>query len=485
MGIILDKDTLKDIRKEKLPKTPESGVSLPDYLLTRKPVESMVKFLTEDVGFSPAQEGQSISSQIGEAADRYPRGIAKGLQNMQQGQAPQFIRNIFQPTPQPKSAVGTMQDMGKRMYTDLTKLTGVPTEPAITDPSSKLQYNAVLATEFLKNLPFTTAGVTTDVFTNPILRAIPPVIAKSAQVPAVQKALTTKIQAPKVVDQGIRKIIEIFDAPALTQSRTVEGQIKQIQEEKVSKSMADWMKRGKDFFSKYGKPGQIEAEIRGIAKKEGLRLSDAEVMNIRGQMLDHWAKTVYRGKTSNVPLRLRSPQELMVGKTPKVRKGLKGQAGQAEVPEFQRPATPKGQKLPEAIAKIPDVSKLMEEAKKYKTPEEFIKSKGKTIYHGTSQVFSEFDLSKTGEIKYSDWGKEGIYFTTRKNTADYYRGEAVKTTDKEANRLMKEYEDKAREFGTSPMMAGIDLGLNSDKYKELEKHRQKWLNQDRDWETEF
>jgi len=121
---------------------------------------------------------------------------------------------------------------------------------------------------------------------------------------------------------------------------------------------------------------------------------------------------------------------------------------------------------------------LIESAKKAiaegKSAEEFVSSQGSPIYHGTSEKFDKFDLTKTGTVKYSDWGKEGVYFTTRKSSADYYKKEAVKSTDKKANQLYKEYEDKAKEFGTTPMMASINLGYGSEKYNELQKYDEAW-----------
>lgn len=65
----------------------------------------------------------------------------------------------------------------------------------------------------------------------------------------------------------------------------------------------------------------------------------------------------------------------------------------------------------------------------------------KILYHGTaSPDFDEFDISRAGSIKYSDWGK-GIYLISSKSGADYYRREAVKQTDKKYHELYKKYTD--------------------------------------------
>jgi hypothetical protein len=67
---------------------------------------------------------------------------------------------------------------------------------------------------------------------------------------------------------------------------------------------------------------------------------------------------------------------------------------------------------------------LMEEARKYKTAEEFVNNQ-KILYHGTNQDFQEFDLSKRGTgadalgVGIGDYGN-GIYFTRDINTAKNY-----------------------------------------------------------------
>jgi len=64
---------------------------------------------------------------------------------------------------------------------------------------------------------------------------------------------------------------------------------------------------------------------------------------------------------------------------------------------------------------------LVEEAKKYKTPEEFIntlKKQGKIFYHGTPYKFDEFDISKVGERGITEG--RGFYFTDRPEVAKGY-----------------------------------------------------------------
>ena len=62
-----------------------------------------------------------------------------------------------------------------------------------------------------------------------------------------------------------------------------------------------------------------------------------------------------------------------------------------------------------------------------------------TLYHGTYNLnFKDFDLNKSGIIKYSDWGS-GIYFTRSKSQADSYRIAAVKKLNKDYNEAYNEY----------------------------------------------
>jgi hypothetical protein len=102
------------------------------------------------------------------------------------------------------------------------------------------------------------------------------------------------------------------------------------------------------------------------------------------------------------------------------------------------------------------------------------KGKPLVVYHGSGVKNIEiFDIKKTGTIQRADWG-EGIYFTPAPFMAEGYRSQAVVALDKKNNQLWKEYNDKAKEMGTEPMMASIDLGYKSEKYNELQKYEDRW-----------
>lgn len=68
------------------------------------------------------------------------------------------------------------------------------------------------------------------------------------------------------------------------------------------------------------------------------------------------------------------------------------------------------------------LAKLESEAKKYKTPEEFVKAQGTPVYHGTNEVFDNFDLTKSrfkGEQGENLWGF-GTYTSPDIRTAKIY-----------------------------------------------------------------
>ena len=96
------------------------------------------------------------------------------------------------------------------------------------------------------------------------------------------------------------------------------------------------------------------------------------------------------------------------------------------------------------------------------------------VYHGSGMPdISVFDPSKAGDVRTSDWGK-GTYFTPSKGQADGYREEAAVSMDKENARLWREYEDAAKKLGTTPMMAGINLGHGSESYNSLNEYEKRW-----------
>lgn len=87
----------------------------------------------------------------------------------------------------------------------------------------------------------------------------------------------------------------------------------------------------------------------------------------------------------------------------------------------------------ETVAQKTSEQSLIEEAKKYKSPEEFFKSKGEPLLHGTTEKFNEFDLSKAGTRSVSDQGfaGKGIYLTNSKEVAETFsKGEDIFSSKK-------------------------------------------------------
>ena len=78
---------------------------------------------------------------------------------------------------------------------------------------------------------------------------------------------------------------------------------------------------------------------------------------------------------------------------------------------------------------------LIQEAKKYKSAEEFVKGQGEQLLHGTTQSFENFDLSKAGSRNPADQGfaGRGIYFSNSKEVAETFASgkDIYKTVGKE------------------------------------------------------
>lgn len=73
------------------------------------------------------------------------------------------------------------------------------------------------------------------------------------------------------------------------------------------------------------------------------------------------------------------------------------------------------------------VNNIIQEAKKYKSAEEFIKARGETLYHGTPEKFDNFSLEQVGKSTDSGMFGNGIYFTDDLKEATTYskRGNKV------------------------------------------------------------
>lgn len=82
-----------------------------------------------------------------------------------------------------------------------------------------------------------------------------------------------------------------------------------------------------------------------------------------------------------------------------------------------RPGIEKAAPLPEVS---PELKPLYDEAKKYKSAEEFVKSQ-QIFYHGTNEPFEKLSLSKTGLASGNKYGGENLlFFTSDKKIAKTY-----------------------------------------------------------------
>lgn len=102
-------------------------------------------------------------------------------------------------------------------------------------------------------------------------------------------------------------------------------------------------------------------------------------------------------------------------------------------------------------------SSLIQEAKKYKSAEDFVKAQQKLL-HGTKTNFDKFDLSKSGDVQHSDWGS-GAYFTDNignaKNFAKVAGGDVV--LERYAPNI--KYADGSKLLKDSGFMNALDDGM--------------------------
>lgn len=99
----------------------------------------------------------------------------------------------------------------------------------------------------------------------------------------------------------------------------------------------------------------------------------------------------------------------------------------------------RGMVNPDELVPKKAVSTLEQEAKKYKSAEEFVKAQGAPVYHGTNAKFDTFDKSKVNSVEsFGDYSGTGFYFTTDKTKAGRYATQAVKKNGGSEN-IMETY----------------------------------------------
>ncbi len=86
---------------------------------------------------------------------------------------------------------------------------------------------------------------------------------------------------------------------------------------------------------------------------------------------------------------------------------------------------------------------LIEEAKKYKSAEEFVKSQGTPVYHGTDREFQgdEFSVEKLGSNTLASSAKKGFFFSPNKEVAMFYARNQKKYYDDLHSKVHKKSKD--------------------------------------------
>lgn len=126
--------------------------------------------------------------------------------------------------------------------------------------------------------------------------------------------------------------------------------------------------------------------------------------------------------------------------------------------------------------KSKDLQPLYEEAKKYKSADEFVKSQGKWLYHGTKYNFEEFDIKKS----YSDRNKnlgawDAIYLSENKDVANKY-------ANANANEyLHKSVIDEVTDVNAKKLLKGLvedgfDKWRQSMSKDEINMMNSKWID---------
>lgn len=224
-----------------------------------KPDNSLRDLLSEDArqALTPDQPiATKAIEEIAKAGERYPAGIMKTIENLQTGEGSiNPLENIYTPTPDPRDATQIAQDVGKRVLP----------EAEIRNPEDKLEYISTVGKEFIKNLPFTTAGAVSEL-ANPVNVAIGGVISK---VPHVD------IPAPQWVDNAVSGFIKNFGAPFSSLNEAAKTKlVNSITDEiytKVEPRMDELKANFKDVYGREATVDDIKAQIRNKLDSQGIQ----------------------------------------------------------------------------------------------------------------------------------------------------------------------------------------------------------------------
>lgn len=112
---------------------------------------------------------------------------------------------------------------------------------------------------------------------------------------------------------------------------------------------------------------------------------------------------------------------------------------------------------------------LYQEARKYKSAEEFVKAQGTPVYHGTQVKFDKFDskfaTDAEGRKLNLGWGKGNFYFTTKKGEALKY---ATRERSPEVAKLYPKGEPNVIEaFVDIKKPFDMEVGKNAERWRKV------------------
>ncbi len=186
----------------------------------------------------------------------------------------------------------------------------------------------------------------------------------------------------------------------------------------LPKEVADAAKLGLELY--------LFAKIDKLAKapfKDYVEVAQPGGKFVRVPVDKQWYADIKKQVIDSVNLFKRDPgkflQEMPMGFS------IKDVSKTEKLKQGEREGIEKAAPLPETKPETkPEEQALIEEAKKYKSVEEFV-SKQKIVYHGTNNKFNEFDIEKIGSERDAGWYGKGLYFTNQKGVAKQHGGNAI------------------------------------------------------------
>jgi len=233
--------------------------------------DSLRNLLAEDVRLARTPDepiAQNAVKEVLAAGERYPQGIMKTIENLQTGEGSKNpLANIFAPNPDKRHATEIAQDIGSRVLP----------EAVIKDPNSHVEYLQTYVKEFGKNLPFTIAGVASEL-ANPINALIGGGIAKLPHV---------NIPAPKFVDDAISGFIKNFHAPLSSLNDAAKKKLTDsIVDEiytKVEPRVDELKANFKQVYGREATTADIKNQIR--AKLDSAGMEEKNVVGLTNKLL--------------------------------------------------------------------------------------------------------------------------------------------------------------------------------------------------------